>query len=149
MFDTSKIGHSFPPFIVSTERSKIHELALAIGDHTRIYHDRQAAQEAQYEDVPALPTMGTQFMFWGNPQFVEQLAELGLDVPRIIHLEESYEYLAALYAGETLTAQMTVLDGTTRKGPRDSIIDFVTLQICYTNQQNQPVLIARSRFVVR
>ncbi len=149
MFDTNKIGHSFPPFSVTLERGKIHELALAIGDDNPIYHDRQLAQEAQYADVPSLPTIGTQFMFWGNAHFVEQLAELGLDVPRIIHLEESYEYLAPLYAGETLTAQTTVLDGTTRKGPRNSTIDFVTIQIRYTNQHNQPVLIAKSRFVVR
>jgi acyl dehydratase len=149
LFDTSKIGYSFSPFSITLERGKIHELALAIGDDNPIYHDRLVAQEAQYEDVPLLPTIGTQFMFWGNSHFVEQLSELGLDVPRIIHLEESYEYLAPLYAGETLTAQTTVLEGATRKGPRNAMIDFVTLQIRYTNQHKQPVLIAKSRFVVR
>jgi hypothetical protein len=80
MFDTSKIGHSFPPFTADIERSKIRELALAIGDDNPIYSSRQAAQAAGYPDVPVLPTMGTMFMFWGNAHFVEQLAELGLNV---------------------------------------------------------------------
>ena len=31
MFDSSKLGHSFPPFTVEVERCKIHELTLAIG----------------------------------------------------------------------------------------------------------------------
>ena len=46
MFDTSKVGQSFPPFTVEVERCKIHELALAVGDPNPIYHDRDAAQQA-------------------------------------------------------------------------------------------------------
>ena len=149
MFDTSKTGHSFPPFTVDIERSKIRELALAIGDDNPIYSSRQAAQAAGYPDVPVPPSIGTMFLFWGNVHFVEQLAELGLNVARIIHLEETYEYLAPLHAGEIVTAVTTVLDGATRKGPQNSSIDLFTLQFRYTNQQDQPVLIATSRFVVR
>jgi acyl dehydratase len=149
MFDSSKIGHSFPPFTVDIERSKIREMALAIGDYNPVYQSREAAQAAGYPDVPVLPTMGSMFMFWGNAHFVEQLAELGLNVARVIHLEETYEYLAPLHAGESVTGVMTVLDGTTRKGPQNSSIDLVTLQFRYTNQRDQPVLIATSRFVVR
>ena len=32
MFDTSKIGQSFPAFTIEVERVKVHELALAIND---------------------------------------------------------------------------------------------------------------------
>ncbi len=51
--------------------------------------------------------------------------------------------------GETLTGVMTVLDGTTRKGPHQTSIDLVTLQLLYTNHQGQPVLIATTRLVSR
>lgn len=149
MFDTSKIGHSFPPFTVEIERTKFRELALAIGDDNPVYQSQQAAQAAGYQDVPLLPTTGTIFLFWENTHFVEHLAELGLDVARLLHREEEYEYLAPLHPGETLTGVMTVLDGTTRKGPHQSSIDLVTLQLRYTNHQGQPVLIATSRFVSR
>ncbi len=149
MFDTSKIGYSFPPFPVSIERTKLRELALAIGDPDPVYQDQQAAQAAGYEDVPLLPTTATIFLFWENRRFIEQLAELGLDVVRLIHREESYEYLGAMHPGETLTGVMTVLDGSTRRGPGDSTIDLVTLRLSYTNIDGQMVLVATTRLVSR
>ena len=149
MFDTSKIGYSFPPFPVTIERKKLRELALAIGDSNPAYQDRQAAQAEGYEDVPLLPTTATIFLFWENRNFVEQLAETGMDVTRMIHREESYEYLEAIHPGETLTGVMTVLDGSTRKGRDGSSIDLVTLRIRYTNRKGQVVLEATTRLVSR
>ena len=146
MFDTSKIGHSFPPFPVAIERTKLRELALAIGDPDPIYQDQQAARN---EDIPLLPTTATIFLFWENRHFIEQLAELGLDTTRLIHREESYEYLAPLHPGETLIGVMTVLDGSTRKGSGKSPIDLVTLRLSYTNHEGQTVLVATTRLVSR
>lgn len=149
MFDTTKIGHSFPPFFVTIEQAKIRELALAIGDDNPAYRSQQAAQVAGYADVPLPPTMATEFLFWGNTHFVAQLSELGLDVNKLMHREEEYEYLVPLHPGETLTGVMTVLDGANRRGPHNTTIDLVTLQIRYTNQQEQLVLIATTRLVSR
>ncbi len=149
MFDTSKIGHSFPPFTMTIEQTKFRELAQAIGDDNPVYQSLHADQEAGYSHVPLLPTTGTIFLFWGNTHFVEHLAELGLDVARLMHREETYEYLAPVFPGEILTGIMTVLDGSTRKGPHSSVIDLITLQLRYTNQHNQPVLIATTRLASR
>ncbi len=149
MFDTSKIGYSFPPFVVEIERVKIQELALAIGENNPVYQNWQAAQEAGFQDIPLLPTTGTIFLFWENTHFVKQLTELGLDFSQLLHREEEYEYLAPLYSGEILTGVMTVLDGTTRKGPHNTFINLVTLKLHYTNQQGQPVLIATTRLASR
>lgn len=149
MFDTTKFGHNFPPFSVTVEQVKIRELAMAIGDDNPAYQSKQATQDAEYADVPLPPTMATQFLFWGNTHFIEQLAALGLDVNRLMHREEEYEYLAPIHPGETLTGVMTVLDGASRRGPRNTSIDLVTLQIRYTNQQGQTVLIATTRLISR
>ena len=149
MFDTSRIGYSFPSFPVKIVDTKIRELARAIGDNNPIYQDNQAAQAAGYVCIPLFPTTATIFLFWENNHFVEQLAGLGLDVNRLMHREETYEYLAPLHSGETLTGVMTVLDGSTRKGRDNIIVDLVTLQLRYTNQQEQPVLLATTRLVTR
>ncbi|GAC1359407.1 MAG: hypothetical protein NVSMB38_43060 [Ktedonobacteraceae bacterium] len=149
MFDVSKIGHSFPPFTVVVERAKIRELALAIGVTNPIYQNQQAAQTEGYSDIPLSPTVGTIFLFWANTHFVEHLAELGLDVTRLMHREEDYEYLAPIQIGETLTGVMTVMDGSSRKVRNNTTIDLVTLQLRYTNQQHQPVLIATTRLASR
>ena len=149
MFDTSKIGYSFPPFPVHVEPVKLHELALAIGNPNPVYQDWQAAQAEGYEDVPLPPTAATIFLFWENRRFIEQLGELGLDVTRLIHREESYEYLAPIHPGETLTGIMTVLDGSTRRGRGDSTIDLVTLRLDYTNREEQYVLKATTKLITR
>ncbi len=147
MFDVGKIGYSFPAFSITIERSKIRELALAIGDSNPIYQSKEVAQEAGYTDIPFPPTMGTVLLFWGNTQFVENLSELGLDIARLVHREERYEYLAPMHVDEILTGVMTVMDGFSRKGRKNTTLDLVTLQLHYTNAQAQPVLIATTRLV--
>ncbi len=148
MFDQRKIGSSFPPFKIEVERCKIHELTLALGDGNPIYHNREAAQAAGYDDVPLSPTSPTIFSFWGNPHFLEQLASIGINVMRILHGEESYEYLATVYPGDTLVGVTTITDGKTRRSQNGSM-DIITLQTRYTNQDNQLVLNATTMFVVR
>jgi acyl dehydratase len=148
MFDTSKVGQSFPPFTLEIERGKIHEFALAIGDTNPIYHDREAAQAAGYMDVPFFPTTPTIFWFWGNKELVNQLASLGIDVMRILHSSEEYEYLATIYPGDILSGVMTVAEGKVRKGQASSM-EIVTFEIIYTNQRGEHVLKARETLIVR
>jgi acyl dehydratase len=149
MFDKSKIGYSFPPFTIEVERGKIRELALAIGDDNPIYQSREAAQAAGYPDVPLFPTAPTLFTFWGNAKMVSQIVSLGINVMRVLHGEEEYEYLAPINAGDTLTGVMTVVDGKTRQGKDGSSLDILTTEIRYTNQHGQPVLNAREMILVR
>jgi len=149
MFDKSKIGYSFPPFTIEVERGKIRELALAIGDDNPIYQSREAAQAAGYPDVPLFPTAPTLFTFWGNAKMVSQIVSLGINVMRVLHGEEEYEYLAPINAGDSLTGVMTVVDGKTRQGKDGSSLDILTTEIRYTNQHGQPVLNAREMILVR
>jgi acyl dehydratase len=149
MFDKSKIGQSFPPFTFEVERGKIRELALAIGDDNPIYQSREEAQAAGYPDVPLYPTSATTFTFWGNRKMVGQLVSLGINVMRILHGEEEYEYLAPIYPGDTLTGVMTPVDGKTRQGQGGSSMDILTIEIAYTNQHGTPVLKAREVIIVR
>jgi acyl dehydratase len=148
MFDTSKVGQSFPPFTIEVERCKIHELALAIGDDNPIYQSREAAQEAGYPDVPLFPTAPTMFSFWGNTKFGRNLVDLGVNPMAILHGEEEYEYLAPINPGDTLTGVTTLVDGKTRKGQTGSM-DILTLETHYTNQDDKAVLVARTVAIVR
>ena len=149
MFDKSKIGYSFPPFTIEVERGKIRELALAIGDDNPVYQSREAAQAAGYPEVPLFPTAPTMFTFWGNTKMVSQIVSLGINVMRILHGEEEYEYLAPISPGDILTGVMTVVDGKTRQSKDGSSIDILTTEIRYTNQHGQPVLNAREMILVR
>lgn len=149
MFDKTKIGQSFAPFTIQLERGKIHELALAIGDTNPIYQSKEAAQAAGYEDVPLFPTAPTILTFWGNTQQARNLMSAGINVMRILHGEEEYEYLSPIHPGDTLTGVTTIVDGKTRAGRDGSSMDILTTETRYTNQHNQPVLNARTMIVVR
>ncbi len=149
MFDKSKVGQSFPPFTIEVERAKIHELALAIGDPNPIYHNREAAQAEGYKDVPLYPTGPTMFGFWGNIGMGSNLASVGINVMRILHGEEEFEYLAPIYPGDVLTGVTSILDGKNRQGKDGSSMDILTTETRYTNQNNQLVLNTRTTIVVR
>ena len=148
MFDTSKVGQSFPPFTIEVERGKIRELALAIGDTNPIYQSKEAAQAAGYRDVPLYPTSPTTFAFWGNRQMVSQLSSLGINLMRVLHGEEEYEYLAPIYPGDTLTGVMKLVDAKTRQ-TQGATLDILTIEIDYTNQHDALVLKARQVAIVR
>ncbi len=148
MFDKSKVGVSFPPFTIEVERCKISELALAIGDDNPVYHSREAAQAQGFKDVPSFPTTPTIFSFWGNTQQWHYLEQIGLNVKRILHSEEEYEYLAPVYPSDVLTGTTTIIDGKTRK-MKDSSMDIVTIETRYINQDNRSVLLAKSMLIVR
>jgi Acyl dehydratase len=149
MFDKEKLGYSFPPFLITLERGKIHELAAAIGDENPLYHDVAAAKAAGYQDIPLSPTGPTMFTFWGNTQLWEQLRGVGINVMRILHGEEEYEYLAPIQPGDTLTGVTTIVDGKSRRGKDGSSMDVVTTETSYTNQEHVLVLRAKTVFVVR
>jgi acyl dehydratase len=148
MFDQSKLGYSFPPFTLEVERCKIHELTLAIGDENPIYHSREAALANEYRDVPISPTTPTIFSFWGNTRLWDQLADVGLNIMRILHGEEEYQYQAPIYPGDLLTGVMTIVSGKTRRGKDGSSMDIVTIETRYTNQQEKLVLTARMTLVI-
>ena len=148
MFDKSKIGKSFPPFTIEVERGKVRELALAIGDDNPIYQSKENAQTAGYPDVPLYPTSPTVFAFWGNRKMVGQLASLGINLMRVLHGEEDYEYLAPISPGDTLTGVMRLVEAKSRQTQGGSM-DLLTLEIDYTNQHDTLVLKARQVVIVR
>ncbi|MGH2480225.1 MAG: FAS1-like dehydratase domain-containing protein, partial [Ktedonobacteraceae bacterium] len=144
MFNISFIGKVFPPFTSEIARAKLHEFALAIGETDPIYHSQPDAHDAGYNDVQMLPTMPTQFEFWGNPGWMERLREIGLNTTRLLHVEQEFEYLHEVWPGDTLTGVTTVLDGKARRG-----LDMVTLETRYTNQHGEQVLTAQMKVMVR
>ena len=149
MFDKEKVCYSFPPFRITLERGKVHELAAAIGDENPIYHDLAAAQAAGYQDTPLPPTGPTMFTFWGNTQLWPQLQSVGINVMRVLHGEEEYEYLAPIRPGDTLTGVTKIVDGKSRHGKDGSSMDIVTTETSYSNQDQALVLRAKTVFVVR
>ena len=148
MINANAIGTTFPPFSFEISRSKIRELARAIGDPNPVYDSIEAAQAAGYRDVPLPPTFGTILGLWGETGSVERLRVLGIDMARALHGEEEYQYLAPIYPGDVLTGVTTLADAKTRSGSSGRNMEIYTIQTAYTNQHDQPVLRARHMVVI-
>lgn len=144
MVDPSHIGTVFPPFSYEVERSKIRELAGALGDPNPLYRDVEAARSAGFADLPAPPTLPTLFSFWADPPLLARLAQIGVEMARVLHAEEEYEYHAPVHAGDTIHGVVKIANIRSRRG-----MDMVNLEMIYTNQRDEVVVVARTMMIVR
>ena len=157
MADLSKLGMEFPAYSIVVEKNKIAEFVAAIAQkddiaHIRdIYRDEEAARKAGYESIPVPPTFAISFVFWTGGGLLGIINALGVDITKLLHSEEEYEYLGDIYAGDVITRKMKVVDMFERgKKNRPGWSFFVTvLETEMTNQRGELVLKARTTFMER
>jgi acyl dehydratase len=70
---------------------------------------------------------------------------LPMDLKRVLHGEQEYEFLAPIHAGDVLTAVSTVVDVFEKPGKRGGSMSFAVTETEYRNQQG--TLVARARSV--
>ena len=93
-----KIGQELEPYTFLVEKGKIKEMALAIGDHKEEYLNGEKI----------LPTFPTVIDFWGGGSSTSEL--LDLDVKKVLHGEQEYEYLGEMKPGEEITVKGCIED---------------------------------------
>lgn len=145
---TKFIGYEFEPFRFVVERGKIKEFARAIRDDNPVYFDRAAAAEAGFSDVTIPPTFPTVIDMWGGPDFFRLVEVLRLNLLKVLHGEQEYEFLGDVYPGDEINATIKVADAKTKSGGSGGMKLF-TLETVYSNQRGETVLIARSTIVQR
>lgn len=134
-------GKEFDPFTFEVERGKIKELCLAIGDENQIFYDRDVAKVSGYADTPAPLTFATVMNFWGYPQVWDRMIEMGVDVKRLLHAKEEYEYIAPIYPGDVLTGVVSVAS------MRDGAMGMVTFKTTY-KRGDDVVLVAKMTIII-
>jgi acyl dehydratase len=84
-------------------RSELRFFAKAIGETSPVYTDVEAARKAGHPDLPVPPT----YLFCQEMKQADEpfgyLYELGIDLRKVLHGEQSFVYHAMAYAGDTLT----------------------------------------------
>ncbi len=157
MADRSKLGMEFPAYTLTVEKSKIAEFAVAVGlkdDKAQInpiYYDEEAAKKAGYQGIPVPPTFMTSFFFWTGEGLMGIVKALGIDLGKLLHSEEEYEYLGNIYEGDVITRKMKVVDMFER-GKRDRLgrfVDVTVLETVITNQRGELVAKVRSTMMER
>jgi len=157
MADRSKVGMEFPAYTITVEKNKIAEFAVAVALKEEkeginpIYYDEASAKKAGYQGITVPPTFMTSFLFWTGEGLLGIVKALGIDLNRLLHSEEEYEFYGSIYAGDTITRKMKVVEMFER-GKRDKLGRFVDVTILETeviNQRGELVAKVRSTMMER
>jgi hydroxyacyl-ACP dehydratase HTD2-like protein with hotdog domain len=145
MLDKSFIGHEFPSFTVDVEKGRRRFFAKAIGETNPIYIDESAAVKAGYRALPAPPTIPFSLDMDG-PELLPVLRVLQLDIARVLHGSQEFEYHAPICAGDRITVTSRISDIFDKKG---GALEFVVMESSYSNQDGDLVAQARNTLVYR
>lgn len=147
MLDRSIIGREFPTVSVTVERDAVRRFARAIGETNAIFFDEAAARTDGYRSVPIPPT----YVFClkhaaSSPEDV--LRSLGVEGEsgKLLHAEQSFEYLAPICAGDRISFCERVADVYEKK---DGALVFIVLETIVSDAEERRVAVIRHTEVVR
>jgi acyl dehydratase len=145
MIDKKHIGYAPPPVLWDVEKGRIAFFAKVIGLTDPIDTDDAAAKSAGYRGIVAPPT----FIF-GAPgdsgETMKLIETLEIDLGKVLHGEQSFDYHAPVCAGDTLRFESRVSDIYDKKG---GALEFVVNGTKVTNQLGEHVADLHSVIVVR
>ena len=157
MADKSKLGMEFSPYTFEVEKGKIAEFAMAISQKegkdqvNPLYVNREAAQKAGYKDIIAPPTFQTCFPHWAGGGLMPVIQSLGINIFKLLHGEEEYDYLGAIHPGDIMTGKAKVVDmyEKEKKDKPGKFMEFTVIETEIRNQRGELVIKSRSTLVER
>jgi len=136
------LRHKIAPMPFEVERGRLRFFAETIGLTDPIYVDLDAARRAGHRDLPVPPTFLSNSLELELPNPLGWLAELGGDLTKTTHAEQSFTYHAMAYAGDELMLRRKIVDVYTKKG---GALEFVVKQ---TDVMRGDEILAEIRFVI-
>jgi hydroxyacyl-ACP dehydratase HTD2-like protein with hotdog domain len=116
------------------ERGKIWEFARACLNNSDAYNA---------DDAVAPPTFPRTISFWTQPNRGEQRGRERMDMRRVLHGEQEFEYIRPLRAGDVLTTTSEVKDTYEKEGKRGGTMQFVVTETTFKDQNGEVVAYAR------
>ena len=117
------------------ERGKIWEFARACLNTGEAYYA---------EDAVAPPTFPRTLAFWAPPGGGERRGRGGMDMRRVLHGEQEFEYVRPLRAGDKLSATSHVKNTYEKEGRRGGTMRFVETETVFRDQAGEIVAYSRS-----
>ncbi len=118
------------------ERGKVAEFARAV-------LNTSAAHDA--DDAVAPPTFPQSMALWRAraPRPAAGQGREGLDMRRVLHGEQEFEYVRPLRIGDVLTAESYVKDRYEKEGKRGGTMTFIISETVFRDQQGEIVAYSR------
>ncbi len=145
MIDRKHIGYAPPPLSWDVEKGRIAFFVKVIGLTDPIHTDEAAARAAGYRGIVAPPT----FIFAApgdSGETMKLIETLEIDLGKVLHGEQRFDYHAPVCAGDTLCFQSKVIDIYDKKG---GALEFVVNDTTVTNQFGERVADMHAVLVVR
>jgi hypothetical protein len=134
------VGRRGPKFDIVVERGKIREFAQATGSN-----------HPEYLEPPAPvspPTFLTTVNFWQPPEANDLYRQLEIDVRRLLHGEQEFEFLhEPPTAGAVLHCQTEVEEIYEKEGRRGGVMTFVVMRSDFTDDDGAVVAQSRSTLI--
>ena len=132
IFDRSTKGRSLGPITIQVERGKIQFFSQVLGETNPIHSDVGRARDAGFPDVVAPPSFFTVIDAAANEERnrlgqVSAPALVKCDFRRLLHGDETYEYLGLIFAGDEVTLTTTIADFYDKKGGEMEFVTFVSV----------------------
>lgn len=144
MIDKKHIGMRFPLHQATVEAGQLRFFAKATGETNSVYFDEVAARAADHPGLPVPPTFFFSMELSRPPSTWRE--DMGIELARVLHGEQSFTYHRMAYAGDLLSFDCRVADIYDKKG---GALDFLVRETRVTNQRGEHVADLRSVLVQR
>lgn len=138
MVDQSAVGRAFKPVTARVEPGRLRFFLDTLGETNPVYRDGAAA--------PVPPTYLFCLEMMDAPDPFEFLTALGIDLARVLHGEQRFDYHAPVVVGDTLTFRPSVTSVTDKKG---GAMTLIVVDTPVTNQNGVHVADVSRTIVVR
>lgn len=146
MVDQSAVGRAFTPVTARVEPGRLRFFLDTIGETNPLYRDERTAHAATYAAVPVPPTYLFCLEMMDATEPFEFLTALDIDLARVLHGEQRFDYREPVVVGDTVTFKPRVTSVTEKKG---GAMTLVVVETEVTNQHGVHVADISRTVVVR
>lgn len=146
MVDQSAVGRAFTPVTARVEPGRLRFFLDTIGETNPLYRDESAARAAGYAAAAVPPTYLFCLEMMDAAEPFEFLTALDIDLARVLHGEQRFDYHAPVVVGDTVTFKPRVTSVTEKKG---GAMTLIVVETKVTNQHGVHVADISRTVVVR
>jgi acyl dehydratase len=146
MVDQSAVGREFTPVTARVEPGRLRFFLDTLGESNPVYRDESAARAAGHSATPVPPTYLFCLEMMDATIPFEFLTALNIDLARVLHGEQRFDYHAPVVTGDTLTFGPRVTGVSEKKG---GAMTLVVIETSVTNQNGVHVADISRTVVIR